>query len=562
MLLNKLVLLETYPQKRIIRTVQFKKGMNYIVDAGEDQEKGNGVGKTTFLKLIDLCLGARGKKYIYTDFETGNDNTTLEEYITTSKIRVELFLSNVFAEKSTTTVLGVDLFKRGHKYIDGQKKNEADYNAFLNDLIFENEVEKPSFRMLIGMFVRINQKKDNDGFLKYLDDHTKVDDYNLAYSFLFNLQDQQLENTKYSIKQDIRRQEKHLASFKQLNNIKSADAINQKIQLMSTDIRNISTKLKGLVDSKQYLENEQKINLIKVNYAKLNDELDRAIYRIQKNKHILNEARNESSSAVNTSVLRELFEESKFEFKNLNKTFEELQQFNRALTQNKIAFFAEQIKKWTATKEKIEREKKELFDRHKNVIMLIEDNKIDEYTKLQNELGKVQEELGKNKQVLSTFDGLNESLSNSKKRLSELDAFTNSNTDQISKFNTYFSDYSKKLNGDEYILYKKENGFPLDIQPKHSKGLSTGTKKSLIAAFDLAYQSYAKSISKSVPNFIVHDVVETLDKSSFNALIELTNSLNCQYIVSVLRDKISSLNKYDPNDVILTLSEKESLFKK
>ncbi|GAA3622110.1 hypothetical protein [Secundilactobacillus similis] len=61
MKLNKLQLLKTAPSLEVIRTVDFHDGMNFIVDAGSSQEKGNGVGKTTFLKLIDLCLGAKEK---------------------------------------------------------------------------------------------------------------------------------------------------------------------------------------------------------------------------------------------------------------------------------------------------------------------------------------------------------------------------------------------------------------------------------------------------------------------------------------------------------------------
>ena len=43
-------------ENKVIREVKFKKGVNFIVDAGSSKNH-NKVGKTTFLRLIDiLCL--------------------------------------------------------------------------------------------------------------------------------------------------------------------------------------------------------------------------------------------------------------------------------------------------------------------------------------------------------------------------------------------------------------------------------------------------------------------------------------------------------------------------
>ena len=74
MQINKLTIFETYSTDKVIRTIPFKKGMNFIVDSGNSTKKGNGVGKTTFLKLIDICLGANDRKYLYRDYETSEEN--------------------------------------------------------------------------------------------------------------------------------------------------------------------------------------------------------------------------------------------------------------------------------------------------------------------------------------------------------------------------------------------------------------------------------------------------------------------------------------------------------
>ena len=52
----------------VIQYLEFRKGINLIVDKSEGRITGNSVGKTTVLKLIDFCFGA-DKKIIWEDPE-------------------------------------------------------------------------------------------------------------------------------------------------------------------------------------------------------------------------------------------------------------------------------------------------------------------------------------------------------------------------------------------------------------------------------------------------------------------------------------------------------------
>ena len=47
--------------------------------------------------------------------------------------------------------------------------------------MFDNELDKPRFRELIGMFIRVNLKDDNNKFLKYLDNFSSIAEYDHAY---------------------------------------------------------------------------------------------------------------------------------------------------------------------------------------------------------------------------------------------------------------------------------------------------------------------------------------------------------------------------------------------
>ena len=76
MYIRKLIIQETHPTKKIIRSIPFTLGLNLIVD--DSKHSGNNVGKTTVLRIIDICLGEKEKSSIYTDQETNLVNIPLK----------------------------------------------------------------------------------------------------------------------------------------------------------------------------------------------------------------------------------------------------------------------------------------------------------------------------------------------------------------------------------------------------------------------------------------------------------------------------------------------------
>ena len=130
MLIDNLIIKETFPIQKVIRDIKFNlDGLNLIVDES-NSKKGNGVGKTTFLRLIDICFGARDRKAIYTDPETSSINNKLKKYIEDSKVTIEMVCINSVSKKRISLV--VELFQNGARYIDNQKYNYNDYVIELN----------------------------------------------------------------------------------------------------------------------------------------------------------------------------------------------------------------------------------------------------------------------------------------------------------------------------------------------------------------------------------------------------------------------------------------------
>ena len=83
--------------KEIIREMDFKAGLNLIIDDTDDvssKTTGNNVGKTTVLKLIDFCLGADAK-IIYTDTENRKDiYKEVKDYLTEKQVIIELNITD------------------------------------------------------------------------------------------------------------------------------------------------------------------------------------------------------------------------------------------------------------------------------------------------------------------------------------------------------------------------------------------------------------------------------------------------------------------------------------
>ncbi len=561
MFIEKLVISETSPDYKEIRTITFKKGMNFIVNgSNEERKKGNSLGKTTVLRVIDICLGSRDRKYLYYDDELKNTNTVLEKYISANKVQAELILSDNLENPLANHSLKVELFPRGKRFINNKSENETDYHKRLNEIFFNNYADKPTFRQLIGMFVRIGQKEDNNRFLKFINYNISPEIYENIYSFLFRLDDSVRSEQILLLKNEIKSINNDIDKFKNFHSIKNENILKQHLLSINSDISTVTNKMNQLMSSEIYKDNEQKIQQIRIDYTKMIDDLDYKEFKLSKIIDNLDKAKHEGQIQLDTSVLKNLYEETEQNLGKLNKTFLELVQFNESIVKNKIDFYGEQISKYELkiheTKEKISR----YFDENQGFIMLIENNQLEEYQELESRREKLIEERGRLLEVSEKYDSLVVDVEEKKSSLNDIPENSTDIYTIITDFNEYFRDYSEKIIQEKFILYPTGQTFPIGISNDET-GLSTGTKKSAIAAFDLAYQMFSKDKGIVRPDFIVHDVLETMDKVSLDNIIEITNDIECQYIIAILSDKLSISSKYKEEDIRLTLTSDCKFFK-
>lgn len=113
---------------KLIRNVSFKKGLNLIIDSDDITGKGNDIGKTTFINLIDLCFGARDIDIIYSDKETKtskNNTNIVQRFIEDKKIAIELDLLGHQIIRPLFLTKPKNIF-----FLDGKKPNTKKFLNF------------------------------------------------------------------------------------------------------------------------------------------------------------------------------------------------------------------------------------------------------------------------------------------------------------------------------------------------------------------------------------------------------------------------------------------------
>lgn len=202
------------------------------------------------------------------------------------------------------------------------------------------------------------------------------------------------------------------------------------------------------------------------------------------------------------------------------------------------------------------------------MIGLIKSNDIDKYDALVEEYTESQKNLERNRSRLDDLEKIKNKETELNEKLlkyTKLEKEENKNFENnISIFNAYFQKLMERLTSSRQILaYEPDpEKFPLTI-PTIVEGTSTGTKKTMVLAYDIAYQKFSKKIDKKVPNFVVHDILENIEGRVLHEIINEIESSDFQFIFAILKEKLNSSNisEEEQNKIeVLTLAQDDRLF--
>ncbi|RLD56746.1 MAG: DUF2326 domain-containing protein, partial [Bacteroidetes bacterium] len=201
--------------QKVIREIVFRKGINLIIDETlnvDAQSTGNNIGKTTVLKLIDFCFGAK-PQIIYTDTENKRESYTLVKgFLINNEVLITLELTDDLDEGNANEIVIERNFLSKNKIIrriNGQDYTEDEFEIELLKLIFpEHLADKPSLRQIISHNIRYKDQHLNNT-LKTLSRYSSDTEYETLYLFLLGC-----EFYKVNEKQEITTKLKQEITFK------------------------------------------------------------------------------------------------------------------------------------------------------------------------------------------------------------------------------------------------------------------------------------------------------------------------------------------------------------
>lgn len=240
MIIKRLTVKKMQPIEEIIREIKFnEKGLNLIVDNtyGNVTESGNNVGKTTAIKIIDLCLGAKSVTTLYYDPDTRSENAVVKNFLIENKVQAELIVSNETKKYSIKR----DLFPRGKRYVLDQEYAKEEFWEKLKKIFFDLDEPNPTFRQLIPKFIRL-QNYSEDSMIKYLPHMTTNITYDTIYCVLFRIHNQTLVNKKSQLITEINECQRAIAALEKSKSISSLSALRQSKEIINTEYKQLLKK--------------------------------------------------------------------------------------------------------------------------------------------------------------------------------------------------------------------------------------------------------------------------------------------------------------------------------
>jgi uncharacterized protein YydD (DUF2326 family) len=554
---------------KVIREINFHKGLNLIVDDTPNSETstGNNVGKTTILKLIDFCLGRDGS-VIYKDPENKREEYKIvKDFLINEKVIITLTLVDDIETPHTEVEISRNFLKRKEIIctINGEDVNVGELETKLMHTIFPSlNISKPTFRQIIAHNIRYEDIRLNNT-LDILNAYTRTEEYETLYLFLFGCD--------YD---EGRRREELIA------NIKSEEVYLKRLQRAHTKsaykvaLEDVGREIVKLEDQKSKLN--------------INPQLDKDMSDLTAIKERLNSIGSQRNGLqIRRNIIQESiegFKDQKFEYDLaqlqliyqqasslipvLQHTFEEMVEYHNKMLANRIVFIESEIPNVEKQILALTKQFDEL--RLQEVALTEKITTSDTFEELENiilALNKQYTLKGQYSSIIEQIEEVEKDLKKYQQELSQIDDglfaedFQAKVDSQLSKFNAIFADISDELYDERYAVKsdvvtnrKGQRNYKFSVMETN---LSTGKKQGEISCFDIAYTIFADQEDIPCLHFILNDKKELMHDHQLITLADIANRENIQFVASILKDKLpEQLQKEE--FYVVELSESKKLF--
>lgn len=563
MLLERLVISS---KNGIIRDIPFKlQGLSLVVDTTPISEKstisGNNVGKTTFIRSVDFCFGSDGRD-IYVDKESKNDNELIKNFLIENEVSFSL---SILSNNSERTVLRRSFNSANDIVINDVKyDNISSYKRKILDLLFHipQEDTKIALRDIIKKFVRCDSFSESNIY-RILHTSKKDSAYEAIYLLLFGFPNQGVITQRLTISDKIDSLKKELKKISGKSNLPRLQS--RLLQLQGV-IDEKEKQIKNIDLPKTYEALIDKLKSLKSRTAELSSLVGNLNTKISLSQKTRNELIH-SESKIDPNAISKLYEEAKLLLGNIQRPFEEVLEFHNKMVSNKIKFVEQHISKLEQERNTAKHELDTLLIDQSHVLRLLDDTgTFDDLIKIREEVNILYVEKGKLVQQVEQIQNLQSELESKTTEFNEVNLTFMTYLEELKKnisevFNKYFTQYTNKTHGEKLYIYydSEERKFFFD---NLEGNVGDGYKKTEIISFDLAFISYFNDTGLEFPKFVLHDKLEIVHQNQIQSTFEIANSVNGQFIVSVLRERISFLgNDYIDSKKILELSQDNKFFK-
>ena len=548
----KLLRIET--EDEVLRELHFHKGINLIVDDTptstndtNELKTGNNVGKTTVLKLIDFCFGAKAKN-IYTDPENERqDYELVKNFLIDYKVVITLVLKeDLDDDDSDEIVIRRNFLSRNKvlRQVNDKNCTEDEFEEQIRMLLFPDVTEgKPTLRQLLSHNIRYSDESIGHT-LKVLNRYTKDVEYETLYLYLFGCKfegGQKKQELLTKIGQEI--------SFKErLEKKQTKNAYEAALALVEREIQNLNEKKANLNINENYEEDLAHYTQIKYEKNKTAE----LISNLEIRMNIIVETQRDMEqemSDIDLQQLRQIYFQAGTQFEKIQHTFEELVTYHNKMVAEKIRFISKELPELNS---KITDERKRLDtlceEEREYATIVAQGDTFAELEKLIEELNEKYRQKGEYESIISQMEDVDTNIKQYREELDEIDQkiftddFEDTVKNQINKFNVFFSEVSKKLYGETYaIKYETEINKKQQKMYKFStfnENMSSGKKQGEILCFDLAYIQFADSEKMPCVHFLLNDKKELVHDNQLVNVMDYVSDKNVQFVASILKDKL------------------------
>jgi len=560
----------------IIRDMPFHPGLNLIVDETPESqtETGNNVGKTTVLRLVDICLGKEPRSIYVSPEDRKTVNEQVRQFLTEKEVVVTLTLVSDWSPEAREVVIRRNFLSYGKalREINGQTISDTDFIPALQQALWGVNTDKPTFRQLIGHNIRYTNVAVHQT-LRYLEGTVSDTVYEALFLYMLGCTYQGADIREKTL--DQLNTERRFKT--RLESSKSKNIIASEVGILKSEIDELERQKKQLHLNPDFEDEMQALTDLKFEITTLSSQLG----SLQLRRSILEEAREEllsQRSELDTESLRQIYQQAGRFVPSLHRSFEELLAYHNSMLSQKAEFVASELPSLSSQISNLQRSLEQLRSQEQQTSdKLLQSVSYADYEQLITTLTQKHERLGALEQQIRQIEEVDSEIEKLNAIMSDIDkdlfdqAFQQNIQTQLDKFNKHFARISRQLYGEQYAMVyavsrNKNTGkdvYKFGIVPIDSDtvNFSTGKKQGEITCFDMAYILFADEEGIPCLHFGLYDKKELMHG---HQLVETSRFVgahpNLQFVASILYDKLPAELK-DEKYFVVKLSPDDKLFR-